>query len=172
MKFDDRGVSNRDEKLRVIGHLVGRKISSAKDLTTGEISLTLDVVNDDEAWTELLEELAQTEEPAAPTAGDAPEVAPHPPPAPSEHVTADEVSVVGPPAGEPARFDSGPRGWVAQTWTDFLRDRGVKTSVVIREAQRLAGERGTPAPTSVAELVGSGLEEALVGFIEDQHGRN
>lgn len=50
MKFGDRDITDRDERLEITSKIVGREITSSKDLTTDEISKVLEVLGDDDAF--------------------------------------------------------------------------------------------------------------------------
>lgn len=182
MRFDARGIRDRNEKLAVIRTLLRRDVSSAKDLSTDEVRIVLQVVNDDAVWTELLEEHRTKPYQVAEDSGDpAPEPTPTETPSPSsaespsassasrQHVPAEAVEVVETPRPAPGAGADGPRGWTVEQWRSYLRDAGVKVSEVVREAARLAKDHNVrPAPTSIESIVGSGLEEQLAGFVEDR----
>lgn len=50
MKFGDRDITDRDERLQITSTIVGRGVTSSKDLTPDEISKVLEVLGDDDAF--------------------------------------------------------------------------------------------------------------------------
>lgn len=160
-KFGIKGNSDqaRQERLAAIVHLIGRQISSSKDLTADEISSvceTLDVWPDGEPLYDA------TPAPEAPveqqpiTEPDRPAEA-HTPPVPSR-------SKPTPPAPVP----TSPESWNGEQWRTLLAERKVKVTELLREAQRLAALHD-PAP-SVAmldQIADSGLAVELLGWVED-----
>lgn len=93
MRFNDRGITDRDERLQIIGAIVGHEISSSKDLSIDEIGRVLGVLDDDAQF----EEVAYAETVDADDAGS---------------VTADEELDEAPVLARPAD---------AAGWRDLLR---------------------------------------------------
>lgn len=170
MRFDERGVKDRDRRLRMISFVVGREISTSKDLTAKEIRTLLELLGDDQGFAELAGEIpassgpgeADSDEPIETTATEA-QSAPEPPPRRRRAAAPPE------PPRAPQSAPEAPEKWDGDAWRDFLRDRGVKLSEILREGARLARAAGVPAPSTIDRIAGSGLAEDLVGFAEDLH---
>lgn len=147
MRFGDRGVTDRAQRLELVSKIVDREVTSTKDLTTEEIGLVLDVVNDEARWAEKI---------AAALVGSAPRGR-------RRRVDEDPASSSPPASASP----QDPDGWNGDRWRDFLKARGVKVTEVLREASRLARDEEKPAPATLDDVTGSGLARLLVGFVED-----
>lgn len=146
MKFGDRGITDRDVKLATVAKIIDRAVESTKDLDSREIGRVLDVLNDDEQWSEV----ALEEPPPEVVDGGAEEV---PPPA----------SEASPPA-EPV---DDPNGWDGDKWRAFLKTRGVKVTELLKEAAKLAREQESAAPATLDDVAASGLGRLLSGYVED-----
>lgn len=186
IRFGDRGVKDRAEKLRLLSALHGRPIGSAKDLEPHEIRISLEVLADDLAYAELVEEAGpppQAPDPAPLSPQEPPEApsAPTVPSAGSEPIRGelvDDSDIMpgsefdGPVAsGEPPlrrrrAATPHPEGMDGAAWRAHLAARQVKVTEVIREAHRLAPE-GTTPPGNLDQIAASGLAPALLGFVEE-----
>lgn len=144
MKFGDRGITDRDVKLATVAKIIDREVESTKDLDSHEIGRVLDVLNDDEQWSEV----APEEPPPEVVDGGAEEA---PPPA----------SEASPPA------EDDPDGWDAARWRAFLKKRGVKVTELLKEAGKLAREQEKAAPSNLDDVAASGLGRLLAGYVED-----
>jgi hypothetical protein len=138
-----KGIEDRDDKLRIVSEVIGREVTSTKDLEPDMVGLVLRTI---EACS--IEELEQM---AAPDA---------------DVVSGHSEEPPAPKRDEPA---ASPDGWSEAAWREFLSSRGVKVTELLKEAQRLAREDGDQGPTTLEALVSAGaaLKELLVGFVED-----
>jgi hypothetical protein len=140
IKVGEAGITDRADRIRLVSIIAGREISSTKDLSTEEIENVIRFLNDEER------------PPLDALLDDADEAA------------AAETESTGPRTGPD------PDSWTDDAWRTFLRDRGVKVTEVIREAQRLASEDGDRGPATLADFVSSSSPamKALVrGFVEE-----
>ena len=172
MRFDALGVKDRGLKLRMITAMIGREISSAKDLTTAEIRSVLEDLNDDlftlpdvELEVEASDSSPSNEEPK-PEEGQVTTT--------TEVLTPEIVSGPGSSSSRrravpdpPTPAERYPSEWTGDEWRALLADRSVKVTELMREAAKLAGERDTDPPASLEDLAASGLAELLLGFVED-----
>lgn len=145
MKFGDRGITDRTVKLATVATIVGREVESTKDLDSHEIGRVLDVLNDDEQWSEVA------------------------PPEPPPEVVAGEAEKDPPPsaASPAAELPDDPDGWDGGKWRAFLKTRGVKMTELLREAGKLAREQEKAAPGTLDDVAASGLGRLLAGYVED-----
>lgn len=137
----------RDERLAAIAILLGRTITSSKDLTPAEISTVIETID---AW--------PADRPLFPN--DPPRVDPAPVEAPSNVTSIDEAPR--------RRSTPSPETWDGDRWRAFLAERKVKVTETMREAQRLASLR-TPAAQigTLDDVAGAGIATELIGWIED-----
>lgn len=169
MRFGDRGVKDRAEKLRLLSTLLGRPITTAKDLDGTEIRYALNVLDDDVAYDELVEQAGpapQAPDPAPTSPQEPPEApsAPTVPPAGSDPIRGELVDE--PPLRRRRAATAHPEGMDGAAWRAHLNARGVKVTEVIREAHRLAPD-GTTPPANLDEIAASGLADLLLGFVEE-----
>jgi len=143
MRATELGIDTREEKLELVAAIIGREVSSAKDLTEEEIATVLRAFDVDgfDARALLAEEAASR--------------APAEEPAPRRRRAA------------PATEALPPEQWDGDRWRSFLADRKVKVSELLKAAARLAAEGEVVAPGTLDEIAGSSIAGALVGFVED-----
>lgn len=167
VRMKDAGITDRDEKVALVSAILGRPVTTTKDLTPAEVRKILAVLS---SPTELAQHAAtasatlagSTAPPSAaapPPARETRRPATPPPAAPIEATGAPKVATA--PATDPATWD-------ADAWRAFLRSKSVKVAAVLREANRIARERDTPPPGSLDDLAGSGIAGLLVGFVESE----
>lgn len=146
-----KGIEDRDAKLRIVECVLGRD--------TGSLDTTKNL--DDEQTALVLRSIANL------TPADLEEIV---------HDAIQDADVVDDgtrsPDPEPPRTDdttSDVDTWNEDAWRTFLKDRGVKVTELIREAQRLAKEDSEAGPASLEQIVGSSasLKALLRGFVED-----
>lgn len=174
MKFQDRGIKDRGEKLRYVGAMIGREIGSAKELTIKEASKVLGLLKDDDF------ELPQIGEPATVSSqqGEAPTPpVPVPSPAP-EPIRGEIVDRPVPPELQASTADPGDgfevdkaHEWDKAQWKAYLDARHVKIAPVIKEAIRLAKELDEPIPKGLDEFRerSESFGQLLAGFVEELH---
>lgn len=157
-----RGVSGenvRALRLAVTSALVGRELTSSKELTPDEVQLVLSTLSGLPEGTTVVEVLGETR--------GAPADAPAAEPRSAETVTDAPPTSVPPsrPAPEPVNL---PDRWNGEQWREFLRGRGAKVTEVLREARSLASRLPTPANVgTLDDLAGLGIADDLVGYVED-----
>lgn len=153
IRLGELGVKDRARKLEVCAAILDldEDLESTKDLSPEQITAVLEGLEDAELVSALIPEAATVADGAGEdhAGGDAS-------PAP-------ETST-GPRRRRTPTVD--PEDWDADRWRAFLKDRGVKVSELVKEANRLGREAGTPVG-SLDEIPGSGLCATLVGFVED-----
>lgn len=153
---------DRDRRLDLIGELVGREISSTNDLTPHELARVIAVTAAEDYWTTLATE---------------PSTAPHEDPGPTptaptgetEAAPSPRTAVLGarrPDPSSSSTTSSDPEVWTADEWRKLISARKLKVSTVMREAARLAAERGARVAV-LDDVAGSGIAVDLIGYIED-----
>lgn len=155
IKLAELGVTKRDDRLKAISAILGREITTSKDLEPDEVTKVVSTLNELPEGSRLIPEEGPPSESSADTGSAAgSESAPGSPPTPE-------------PSSPPRRRRApvvDPEEWDADRWREFLRSRGVKVVDLLREAARLAP--GKPTGT-LDDLTGSGIAAELVGFVED-----
>lgn len=154
----------RAQRLRAISVLLGRDVTSSKDLDAAGVQATIEAID---AWPEgsspLDDEPATVTEPAG-RGGALDDVEA------VEPVEAPETASA-PPADPPRRRSTPrpqPEQWTGDQWRELLAERKVKVTETMREAQRLAGLRTPPVTlATLDDLAGSGLAGELLGWVED-----
>lgn len=154
MRCQARGITSREDKLEFCTRAIEREIESTKDLTNDEITVILEMLDNDAAFSALwpAEEPSSTQPPPEPEQPARRRRAPDP--APTE---------AAPPSPTREQVST----WTGEQWRALLVERGVKVTELLREASRLAREDGSAAPTSLDDVKGSGFEDLLLGFVED-----
>lgn len=170
-RFGIRGNSGeaRAQRLAAIGTILGREITSSRDLTPAEVQSVIAALENWPADRPLgppqpPEAPGRTETPPAPET--APEAAQDPdtPAAPVAR-RRPAASKAAPPA-RPAPIP--PDQWTGEQWRDLLAERHVKVTETIREAQRLGALRQPPVSIAMLDDLGpSGLAAEVLGWIED-----
>ena len=153
IRLGELGVKDRARKLEVCAAILDldEDLESTKDLTAEQITAVLEGLEGAELVASLIPEAATVatgagEDHAGGDASPAPETS------------------TGPRRRRTPTVD--PEEWDADRWRAFLKDRAVKVSELVKEANRLGREAGTPVG-SLDEVPGSGLCATLVGFVED-----
>jgi hypothetical protein len=169
MRLRERGVGDRAEKLAVVARMVGRPVTSAKDLTPAEARTVLDLLarpdyvlpsgppsHHVEASTEETEPVASSGSPA-PATGDALPVDL----VDREQSPRDDTDPPFDPVDAPT--------WAADRWRAYLRTRGVKVTAAVAEATRLAGELDEHPVASLDDLPhrSASLVGLLCAHVED-----
>lgn len=141
MRLNDHGIRDRTQKLRWVGHIIGRELGTTNDLTSDEVRTVIAWL-DQLAPGEVLDPIPDTDAPK-----DAEPIAP----------AARTVAVTP------------PEEWNGDRWREFLKARKLKVAPVLKEAQRLGAERTPPiVPAMLDDLAGSGICADLIGWCEDQ----
>lgn len=141
IRLADHGIRDRGDKLRYVGHLIGRQVGTSNDLTPDEVRTVI-------TWLDQLGEGEQIDPLPNPDA---------PPPAPAPTPASRTVAVTP------------PEEWTGDRWREYIKGRKLKAAPVIKEAQRLGAERTpTVVIAMLDDLTGSGLCEELVGWCEEQ----
>jgi hypothetical protein len=123
MRFADAGVTDRDERLEVTSRIVNRPVASSKELTNAEVTLVLEVLDDEERRAAFLyaEEVTDVddgqadEEPVAQATDE------------EEAALEREESSSSPPAFDAPTDATG--------WRDLLKGRGVRVVEALRIAE-------------------------------------
>lgn len=154
IRLGELDVTDRDEKLRIVGAILNRKVGTTKDLERADVEEVLTTLERYKAretgfvFEDLRAELA------AEAAIEAEETL--------EHELETSVAEIGRPTLE---------SWDEGAWRAFTSGAGVKVTELLREAQRLAREDGDKGPGTLGELAspetGASLKALLVGFVED-----
>lgn len=133
---------DRAQRLAFYTASAGRPISTGKELTSAEVD-------------GVLVDLARVE------AGEAEWD--------SEHGLVDVVEGLEVEAEVVATLDDAP-SWSDENWRDYIRAKGVKLALVMREAQRLAEVAGLASPGTLVEVAAmpSAQLEALRGFVDGE----
>lgn len=158
IKLAELGVTKRDDRLKAISAILGRTITTSKDLDADEVTKVVSTLNELPEGSKLIPEEGPPSEGSADTGSAA----------------GSESAPETPPPGSPEPSSTrrrrapvvDPEEWDAARWRDFLKARGVKVTEVLREAARLARDTGKPTGT-LDDLTGSGIATELVGFVED-----
>lgn len=172
IKLGEAGVKDRGEKLRVVARLVGREVSSSKDLDPREVRAVLaflDRDEDEEVAAFWADHVAREIELDGAQAAQEPAPAPEsPPPAPEAQPIRGEL-VERPPAARvstpPERTPDDPAGWDTERWRAVLTEHGLKPIALLREANRLGRARNVAPPANLGEIAGSGLAGDLAGWV-------
>ena len=153
IRLADLGVKDRETKLRIVEHLIGRPVASTKELENEEITTVL--VG--------LEHGLPDMEPETDFAAE---------------IDADDEADAEPEAETSSkRRRSNPEEWDAEQWRTFLRSVGVKAVAVIRRASELISEEYGPGtsdepspvpPTNLEEIAGLGIAEELRNWAAQQ----
>jgi len=153
IRLGELGVKDRTRKLEVCAAILDldEDLESTKDLTAEQITAVLEGLEGAELVASLIPEAATV----ATGAGE-------------DHAGGDASPAPGTSTGPRRRRTPtvDPEEWDADRWRAFLKDRAVKVSELVKEANRLGREAGTPVG-SLDEVPGSGLCATLVGFVED-----
>lgn len=162
----------RQQRLDVIGKLIGRTITSSKELSPEEIHeliAALDLVPEGTTLDRLLEAAGAPDAPVEPEAAESPRTLPdvemdH---SPSPVVDAQEAPTEQAPA-PPRRLTPSPEAFTAEDWRALLVARKVKVTELMRAAQHIASNR-TPAVAIgvLDDITGSGIAGELLGWLED-----
>lgn len=151
IRLGELGVKDRAKKLSVVNALLGLEgddaVESSKELEPAEVSKVLDALKayGPGDWIPGLPAEDFDDEPA-----------------PEPEAEAEEK----PPTRR--RKTPGPEEWTVDRWRDFLKDRKVKVSELVKEANRIGRERELEnVPGSLDDVPGSGIAAELVGFVED-----
>jgi hypothetical protein len=139
IKLAQHGVHERPDRLRAISKILDREVGSSKDLTADEV-------------TAVIEHLDQLPEGVVLLAGQT------------------EPEDVKLPAAPPRRTSAvtPPEEWTGDRWREFLRQRKAKAALVLKEANRIGGEKSPPVTVgTLDDLAGSGICSDLVGWIEE-----
>lgn len=162
IRLGELGVKDRDHRLRIVSAILDLEetLESTKDLTNDEISKVLEDLRDDELAASFVAGTAEaTPDPSRSAAkgNDG---------ADTSETEGEEGTASSPPRRRRATPD--PETWDADRWRAFLKDRKVKVSELVREANRLGREKGLEGiPGSLDDVPGSGLCADLVGYVED-----
>jgi hypothetical protein len=161
----------RAERIAAIVRILGREIESSKDLTPEEIQTVIERID---AWPEdrpLHPEVVEApqapaadEEPPTPAAPEIEPTAPQDAPIPADPPRARRTTPAPPPTPAPVP----PEQWTGEQWREYLTERKVKVTELIREAQRLGAMQDPAVSVSMLDQLGaSGLAPELVGWVED-----
>lgn len=156
----------RAQRIAAIVRILGRTITSSKDLTPAEITTVIERID---AWPQDRPLFGEDAPPAAEVAPPAPE-APLEPSAPTTEAETPRRRPSPParPAAPPAPAPVHPDQWTGEQWREILADRKVKVTELLREAQRLGRDRDPAVAIPLLDsLAGSGLAEELLGWVED-----
>lgn len=156
----------RAQRIAAIVRILGRTITSSKDLTPAEITTVIERID---AWPQDRPLFGEDAPPAAEVAPPAPE-APLEPSAPTTEAETPRRRPSPParPAAPPAPAPVHPDQWTGEQWREILADRKVKVTELLREAQRLGATREPAVSIPLLDnLAGSGLAEELLGWVED-----
>lgn len=164
-RFGIKGNSDdaRKQRLAAIGILLGREITSSKDLEPAEVTKVKEAIS---SWPE--DRSLFPEIPAA-TVGSV-SVGEEVAVAPSVEPNTSSTSTSSPAVEEAPRRRStpNPETWGIDQWRAFLVERKVKVTETLREAHRLGALRTPPVTIgTLDDMTGSGLASELVGWIED-----
>lgn len=169
MKLGDRGITKRDEKLQIVAAMVGRPISSSKELTTAEARSVLDRLNDEGYGLPRIGPSLTTAE------GPTGETDPGPAPPEPEVLRGDVVTTRAPSlpedyVGRVASLQVEAKTWDPAQWRTYLADRGVKALELFVEAKRVAVELDEAPPRSLENLFDASedLVGLLVIFVEEK----
>ena len=146
IRFTEKGITDRAERLSIVVEIIGREVVSSKDLTSAEISKVVE-------WLE--------EHPSA-TVSEPEEAGPEPseveeeqrPPAPSSSTASRRTAV------------SDPEEWTGEQWRQHVSTHRKKVVAAVKEAQRLAVEAGYAGKiVTLDDVAGTGLAGALADWM-------
>jgi hypothetical protein len=154
---------DRDDKLAYVSDVLGREVTTTKDLSPAEITMVLKHLD---TFAPIAGEADGQGEPpdegvAAPSQT-TPEVVP-PPSAPPRRRAAPATAAAASSVTPAPSLDQ----WTGDNWRAFLKARSVKVTELLKEASRLGKERGVSAPATLDDVTASGMADDLVGFVED-----
>lgn len=158
MRFGDRGVKDRAHRLALVSHLLERDVTSGNDLRPDEVRFVLTVLDDDDAFAEILADVP-------PPAPKPPEEPPSAPETASEPIRGELVEDA--PRRRRRATAPDPEAMDSDQWRAVLTARKVKVTEVLREAAKLARDRDLEAPANLDAIAGSGLAGLLLGFVEE-----
>lgn len=146
------GIREKEDRRRAVEFLVGHEVTSSKDLTVDEVRAVLDRLN---GWPQGAPLYPAEPAPAADAV-------------PAENATTEATS--SPPLrSTPPSIGGTPETWTGDQWRNVLTARKVKVTAALPYAQRLAGELVPPVAIALLDdIAGSGIADALLGWVEDQ----
>lgn len=147
MRFTERGIRNRDDKLAAVSALVGHDVESSKDLTAAEVEAVLEyLAGDDSPLT--LDKVV------------------------SDCLTADRVEIAPETPTERATAVNSATTWDEERWRRFVKAQKCTIVQAMKVAQQTGAEQDPPVKfVAFADIVGSDLADAIAAGISEKGGK-
>lgn len=140
MRLSKYGVTARPDKLRAVSKIIDREVGTTNDLTSDEIRLVLETLDQLPEGTVLL------------AGQDVDEAPPDPPAAPARR------TAVTPPAE-----------WTREKWTAFIKGRKITITKFLKQAREIGAAQDQPVViATIDDVVGSPIVDDLIAWIEEE----